>query len=525
MIEIWVKNSSTSVFPNLKKFYYDTNTINLSSAKNMTVCAQVCLRTTLEDFTAKEVTFSNLPKGVTARYNYQGYYTFNDGIPYPDIMLSDKTVNVVKHRTQGLYVFFDVSNDAPCSKSTITVTVNTSRDPVQFIVTLKIYDVVLPEPCDSQFGHEYFFNPIRTFPFNGNPPESKPIPDYYDYELYSDDWWHYIGELAKASKALHINVLWIPGIPLLQTAGSKRISQEKWHFDFKYLEKYVDTFLANGSYNRIIFQDIIVPVHGKAIKGLDENGKLVRFDIPGEDAELWAKNFYTALYDFFKRKRLLNYLMMHLQDEPHSTEYWIWGQERCAKYMPGVKCSEPLDFSVAKELIGHCHHFIPRIDVYENHKKLFQQIQRGGDVVWCYSCCEPQAPHYLNKMIDLPQIYSRLIIWACFSQNLTGFLHWGGNFWEGVNSFGIFPTARDKGDGYIVYPDVPNNSVRMSNRGVQTIEGIQDWELLNMYSKIDPKGAISIAKEAAKSFVKFNNDPVLLDNLREKLLTLLEENN
>ena len=123
----------------------------------------------------------------------------------------------------------------------------------------------------------------------------------------------------------------------------------------------------------------------------------------------------------------------------------------------------------------------------------------------------------------LAQIYSRLMTWACFSQNINGFLHWGGSFWEDPVSFGLYPSARYKGDGYIVYPDVKNNSLLMSNRAIQTIEGIQDWELLNMYAKYNPKEALNIAKKAAKTFTDFKNDAVLLDELRLKLLNLLEE--
>jgi hypothetical protein len=522
-MQAWIKNSSESVFPNLKPFYYDSNKINLASGKNMTVCAQLLLRYDNANFTINGVSFEGVPSGVSTRFNYQGYFTFNDGIPYPDIMLSNSSVDVIMHRTQGIYVFFDVSKDANRCNSDITVKVDTSIKVVEFSINLKIFNTTLPEPCNSEFGHEYFFNPLRAFPFNGNPPMSKPCPDFYDYELFSDGWWTHVTEIAKASKKLHINVLWIAGLPLLQLAGSKRIAHDKWHFDFKYLEKYIDVSLKHGSYHHIVFENLIASVKGGNITGLDEDGNLIKFNIPSEDAELWAKNFYSAIYDFFKSKNLLKYLMMHVQDEPHTSEYWIWGSKKCAEYMPGIPCSEPIDWDIAEKLIGHCHHYIPRIDVYTRNKQLYQKIQHSGDTVWCYSCCGPEEPHWLNKMIDLPQIYSRLMIWACFSQNISGFLHWGGSFWEDPINFGLYPSARYKGDGYIVYPDVKNNSLLMSNRGIQTIEGIQDWELLNMYAKHNPKDALNIAKKAAKTFTDFKNDPALLDDLRLKLLTLLEQ--
>jgi hypothetical protein len=44
-----------------------------------------------------------------------------------------------------------------------------------------------------------------------------------------------------------------------------------------------------------------------------------------------------------------------------------------------------------------------------------------------------------------------------------------------------------------------------------------------MYAKHNPKDALNIAKKAAKTFTDFKNDPALLDDLRLKLLTLLEQ--
>ncbi len=38
------------------------------------------------------------------------------------------------------------------------------------------------------------------------------------------------------------------------------------------------------------------------------------------------------------------------------------------------------------------------------------------------------AGRHLNRFIDYPLLKVRLLHWFNFRHNLTGFLHWGGNF-------------------------------------------------------------------------------------------------
>ena len=126
----------------------------------------------------------------------------------------------------------------------------------------------------------------------------------------------------------------------------------------------------------------------------------------------------------------------------------------------------------------------------------------------------------MNKFIDLPPLYSRLMKWACFTHGITGFLHWGFNHW-GRGLYGMDPDARFKGDGFIVYPDAERNSLMLSARGLSTIEGLQDWELLNLLREKNPAAAKAISRRIAFGFTDLHATAREVEAARAEVLTLL----
>ena len=114
-------------------------------------------------------------------------------------------------------------------------------------------------------------------------------------------------------------------------------------------------------------------------------------------------------------------------------------------------------------------------------------------------------------------------MWACFSQDIDGYLHWGFNFWDSAGFAGLQPDARVKGDGFIVYPDAENSAVLLSARAIATTDGAQEWELLTMLAKQDKEKAKQIAATVAKSFSDFSSDFSCADKARKEILELLEK--
>ena len=517
---IWCKPASAQVFKHTRKWPEDSTALTLHTARNMTVSGQVCLRDveTAFDVTGLEVT--SIPAGVTAQTYITDYMVYNDGVPYPDILSTKTSTHVAMNATQSLWFCFTVGEDAPIGTHTVTVMVKTNLGEYSIDWKLTVYPVTLPAPKDSSFGHEYFFDTTSIFP-KDHPCQKPPCEPFYTHTRYDEGWWDLMAGFARTLSTMRVNSLNIPVMALLSDGGSKRVSDTEWELDFGLFDRFVEHFLAHGSFRYLTICAVIGAVNGKTMQAIGEDGGVTRLTIFTPECEAWARAFYSGIYKHFEEKGWLPMLQMRLQDEPHSTEYWKWAKDLCRECMPGVVCGEPLDtHTISRALAGYCDQYIPRIEVYEEGKDYYLERQRAGEQVWCYSCCYPFEMGWMNKFIDLPPIYARLMKWACFTHGITGFLHWGFNHW-GISLYGFHPDARFKGDGFIVYPDPEHNSLMLSARGLNTIDGLQDWELLSLLQKKNPAAAKAIARRVACGFTDLHTDPLSLEAARAEILTLL----
>ncbi len=505
---IWSVGSSAHILKNSRMDRADTTELILHSGRNMVVCGQLVLREII-DFTITGITVE-APVGVTATTNFAEDIIFNDGVPYPDI-LSNKTEMAVKaHTAQSTWITLRVASDTTIGSYRVPVTAHTSIGDFTVEWMLTVHNTVLPDPADSDFGHEYFFN--------------IDFPPYFHVPRYSEAWWALLKDTATAMKDLRVNSLNFPLIPLLCDGGSKRTGPDTWDFDFSRVDEFISFFLAHGSFRQLSPEAILTAVTGLSLSIINEEGGTTAVDSMSPESETWLAAYAPAVYAHFKEKGWLSMLCLRLEDEPHTKEYWLWLRERMRTYMPGVPCGEPIDtHEVGRELGGACNQYIPRLEVYEQGVDFYKTRQAAGDTVWVYSCCYPEDPWYLNKFIDLPHAYSRLMAWACYAQGITGFLHWGFNYWN-IPLYGLNPEARFKGDGFIVYPDTERQTLALSVRGAETRDGLQDWELLRLLAAQNSAAALSLARRVAVSFSQFTHDPTgqLLDTIRAELLTLLD---
>lgn len=486
----------------------DTAELTLHSGRNMTVCGQVVLRDVV-DFSISGITVE-APTGVDASAQLVETVLFNDGVPYPDI-LSEKTEKAVRaHTAQSIWVTLRVAADATPAAYRVPVTAHTSIGDFTVVWTLVVHKAALPKPADSDFGHEYFFN--------------LHLAPYFDLPRYSEAWWALMKQIAETMKDLRVNSLSLPLVSLLCDGGSKRIAPDRWAFDFSKVDEFISFFLTHGSFRQLTPGALLTSVTGLHLNLIDENGHTAEIDSMSPESEAWLSAYAPAVYKHFKEMGWLSMLCLRLEDEPHTKEYWLWLRERMRTYMPGVPCGEPIDtHEVGRELGGACDQYVPRLEVYEQGMDFYKTRQAAGDTVWVYSCCFPEDPWYLNKFIDLPHAYSRMMAWACFSQGITGFLHWGFNYWGG-SMYGLSPESRFKGDGFIVYPNAEAGRLNLSVRGAETRDGLQDRELLHMLAAVSPASALSISRRVAVSFSDFTYDPTgrLLDAARAEVLTLLD---
>lgn len=525
-MNIWCKYADEQIMTNTLYDYRDKNNISLHSGRNMPVFCQVALRHT-ENFSIEKIGCIELSDEIKFDYNFIECIMFNDGVPYPDILSKKRSKDVLKNYTQSVLLSFNVSKNADVKNNKIKVCFFTNVGEFFVVVNLKIYSVQLVAPAEGALKHEYFlFNLTKYFTYKGKEQITiKNWDNTYRYEVLSEDWWHLMEECAKSLKFLRVNRLWLPLSLLLAYAGSSRTGEKTWNFNYKYVDKFVDVFLKNGSFSSIIIEHLISAVDGTSIDIIDENSRLKNTLTSDETYLVYLEELYKSVYRHFKEKGWQNLLVMHIQDEPHFSDKWIKTRELITKCMPDIKCGEPLDMHESCiSLEKYMDFFIPRIDVYERNIEYYNNLKENGKEMWVYSCCYPEEGWWLNKFINYGAIRSRQIEWACFSQDIVGFLHWGFAYWVG-DLYGIDVNARFKGDGFIVYPDGENNSIIMSMRGVGTNEGSIDYELLTLLAEKDKNLAKTFSKKVAESFTKFNKDNRSAEKARAKILQLLESSN
>ena len=502
-MELWTKSIAHTIFRHTQMGENDVGHITLHTARNGTIAAQILLRDVGQAFTVDGWRVIDVPAGVHVDACAQGYEIYNDGLPYPDKLTDSVQVSVLPNATQGFVVTFRTDADAPIGVYNMYVFLQLTqasgkKAEMSAMVTLHIHNAVLPDPCDSAFGHEYFFD-IEA-------DEAKLI------------------SYAKAMKALRVNTLYVNSIPLLCRGGSKRISKTEWFFDYSALDAFIKLFLEHGSFKHLTLTNIIVPVSGEWMTYIDENGHPAGLELFGDDqetADAFLRAVYGGIAAHFEEMGWRDMLRIHLEDEPHVSKAWLWGRAICHEVAPGVPCTEPIDTKGMGRTLGdECDIPVPRLEVFDYDAEYYANRIAAGDEVWCYSCCYPIEPWWLNKFLDLPTRYARMIKWACYAQGITGFLHWGFNFWSGESQYGLNPNVRFKGDGFIVYP--AENGVLMSNRGLSTTVGIEEWELLSMLGKKNPSAAKAYARRVARTFRDFTDDPEVIDQTRAELLNLLD---
>lgn len=193
--------------------------------------------------------------------------------------------------------------------------------------------------------------------------------------------------------------------------------------------------------------------------------------------------------------------------------------------MPGILCMDAIDNqNPMKDLQQQMDVWIPRVDIYEKNREFYDYRMGQGDGRWIYTCCEPHHHNYMNKMMGFPLLHNRLLGWACFTNHFSGFLHWGYNFWDPEDIyFGLNRKNICKGDGYIVYPDKENGSVKGSVRMISTRDSAQDYELLKLLADRNPKKAFELAGRAAGRFNDFVWDEKEFEQIYGELLEELNK--
>lgn len=320
-------------------------------------------------------------------------------------------------------------------------------------------------------------------------------------------YWRVLSNIGRVMADHRQNVLLTP----VMTLAGARIEGGQIRYDFVKFDRWVETFQTAGVLGTIegghllgrksgYDTSMIVPAY------VIDGGKAVLKQLSTDDprAEQFLNTFLSALYAHLKEKGWTGRYIQHIHDEPHDQETTIYNRyaKIIRKNLPGIPTIDAVgldqDLGFFEDVSDI---WVPVLGSFDGQlDKIQAHVAKGGQA-WFYTCIAPQGRH-LNRFIDYPLLKTQLLHWFNFRHNLTGFLHWGGNYWGPEPFLDVQPVINDNetllpaGDNAIIYPNPSKESVLSSIRLEAMREGIEDYELLTVLAKRDPEKAKRLAATA-----------------------------
>ncbi|MGA8186039.1 MAG: DUF4091 domain-containing protein, partial [Terriglobia bacterium] len=434
---------------------------------------------------------------------------------YPDALLA-LPLDLEANRTHSLWVEIHVPADTAPGEYQGAVDINAGQQALAHLpFHLKVVAATVPEKQTLNVTNWFTLDEQRSQQFFG-------------VAAFSDGWWKLVGNVAQVFAAHRQNVIITPLMELVQpkvTAGGLQ-------YDFSNFDRWVETFKAAGALKYIEGSHLLTRPYYTASLGVPiferEGSKVVSRTLPPDSPEVqrFLASFLTALNKHLESKGWKGMYLQHVLDEPHGKEIPYYGKiaSLVRRYLPGVQTVDAMNAQHIPD-VGrkYCDIWVPVLGTFDNAVDVLEQRIQSGHPVWYYTCVFPQG-RYLNRFIDFPLIKSRLLPWLDFRYNLTGFLHWGGNYWTPepmLDTQAVINSNRDllpSGDAFIYYPNRQGMTFDSSIRMETFLAGIEDYELLHQLETSNPAEAKSLGSSAISSFTDYVRDPAAFRKIEFKLL-------
>ncbi len=419
----------------------------------------------IKDF-IKIFRIGNVPSEMPGYSQNDGYFERMAPGLFPDPLFSlDKN---------GIYgkegLFYGMWVQIPTEKinpGNYTIEISFENDKKEYLgktsFELEILEIKLPKP---KLKYTQWFHP-------------DCLVSYYEVEAFSEKHWEIIDNFIKTAAENGVNTLLTPlfTLPLDTVVGGERPTTQlvyvkkdggKYSFGFDKLARWISLARKRGikyfEFSHFFTQwgaeatpKIVADIKGKEkpIFGWDTSAS-------GKKYERFLAQFIPELERFIEKNKLGKSVYFHVSDEPNDklTESYAKASKLLRKYLnPKYKIIDALsDYEFFKN--GLIDTPIPSIDHYEPFEKA--KIKER----WAYYCCS-QNKLVSNRFFSMPQARNRIIGFQIYKYGLSGFLHWGYNFWYTQYSLssidpymttdagGIFPS----GDSFSVYPGKDGHAV------------------------------------------------------------------
>jgi hypothetical protein len=351
-------------------------------------------------------------------------------------------------------------------------------------------------------------------------------------ELWSEGCWALIDAVARDLASHRQNVILAPLLDLLEFSRDG----ERLKIDFQRFDRWVELFDKHGVADIVEGSHLGVREGGvweaesfvlKPITMRRSDGSVAEVIEGARAGSMACRSFLSEFLPLFRGHLLergwLSRYVQHIADEPTKQNATSWRTlaEHVREFAPGIR---RIDANICGELTGAIEIWVPILNHYDEEKLFYALRQREGDEVWFYTCLHPRAL-YPNRFIDFSLLKTRILHWVNFRFGLTGYLHWGYNWWSENPFSDVEPSQPDTehlppGDNAIVYPG--RRGVIPSIRWEMLRKGLEDYELLFELARSRPELASEIVTRAVPDLTAYVRRPDEFNALRLKLIEELD---
>lgn len=527
---VWTANAFERIFQPTPRPAGAPTSISWDAARNERQSAQVLLRHTAA-FTITGVTFTDLAGPATLgrgnlRYNLQQYYDADgDGGGHPDPLSNDPTIAVGANATQGIWFTVSVPRGQAAGTYTGSATVRTTAGDQVVPISLRVYAVEIPDPADSEYVSGTWSVFMNGYADSDGGVIADEIWEKYEYTRYSPQWWTLMDNIAEEMKAQRHNQLHV-SIDLVLDGGSRLVNGQ-YVFNWSRFDQFIERFLAHGAVTTFRGNPLLNAGPGGSNKVwfINSSGKIGQAAVGTAAANKWLNAYIPALKAHLDAKGWTAMWYQTISDEPSNPDNYADMVVLYRSYFGSISTIQDAINGRSTDYVGSVDIWIPSVQEFEDADGWYGGRQELGEQVWSYTCgfCWWEYPsNWLDRMTLQEPYNAKLIAWGNYRYGITGFFHWGYNAWEESGYTGTGGGEPRPGDGYIVYPDKPNNTVRSSVRGIATRDGHEDYELLKILGDHDPSAAHDLARSLVESFDVYSTDPSFIAQQSKALLAAAE---
>lgn len=477
----------------------------------------------------------NVPVAFTTHVNGidDNYVKTEPGL-YPDILRPlyyGGSVTFAKNALNSVWVEINIPKDFTSGKYDFTVEFfgGESGD-CSSSVEIEVIDAMIPD--EDIYFTQWF--------------HADCLANYYNVEVWSEKHWEIVENFARTARRNGINMLLTPVFtPPLDTAvgGERRTTQlvgvevvgGGYKFDFTLLDRWIDMLDRCGiEYIEIshLFTQWGAKHAPKIMATVDGEYKKIfgwQTDAHSDEYVTFLRTFLPELISHMKMRGDDKRCFFHVSDEPHKgdEENYTASKNAVADILEGYTIMDALS-TIEFYKMGIIDHPIP------SNSRITPFLEAKVPGLWTYYCVS-QPLEVSNRYHSMPNWRNRSIGMQMYKYNISGFLHWGYNFYSNqysgdpINPF--YEQGADfafpGGDAFSVYPAMDGTALE-STRLVVFYEALQDIKAMKLAESLTSHEAVVEAIEGVYgesiAFDKCAKSSKMMHAIRDKVNMLIKDN-